>query len=123
MILTTDSANQPLARIRVASKALLSLSTKNFSSDQRTRLVLLIANLIWYRGRHITRHRTARDGQSNLVTLTVESVRRVPGFDWVTQVVVKLPDELANLNQVQLSVTARGRTSNEVPIQIVSGGG
>lgn len=126
VILTTDSANQPLALESVwfLQDPFSVLSTKNFSSDQRTRLVLLIANLDLVPGDDVSLvSATARDSQSNLVPLTVESVRRVPNFDWVTQVVVKLPDELTNLNQVQISVTARGHTSNEVPVHLVSAGG
>ena len=124
LILRTDNANEPLAleSVWLLKDPFTVSSTKNLSPDQRTRLVLLVANLDLIPGDDATLvSATARDGQGNQIPLTVESVRRVPSFDWITQVVVKLPDAVANVNQAQVSVTARGHTSNEVPIHLVAG--
>jgi beta-glucanase (GH16 family) len=126
LILSSDNLNQPLAfdSVWLLKEPFSVLSNKNLSSDGRTRLVLLVANLDLQPGDDaLLVSATARDSQNNSIPLLVENVSRVPSFDWITQVVVKLPDAIGNLNQVQVSVTARGRTSNEVPINLISGGG
>jgi beta-glucanase (GH16 family) len=125
LILATDNLNQTLAfdSVWLLKEPFSVLSNKNFSSDGRTRLVLLVANLDLQPGDNASLvSATARDVQNNSIPLLVENVGRVPNFDWITQVVVKLPDQLANLNQVQVSVKAHERTSNEVPIQIAASG-
>jgi hypothetical protein len=60
----------------------------------------------------------AQDGQGNSFPLTVENVVKVPSFEWITQVVVRLPDELANLSEAQVSVRARGQPSNRTLIRL-----
>ena len=126
LILATDNTNQTLAfdSVWLLKEPFSVLSNKNFSSDGRTRLVLLVANLDLLQGDDASLvSATARDTQNNSIPLLVEDVRRVPSLDWITQVVVKLPDGIAILNQVQVSLSARGRTSNEVAIQLVGSGG
>jgi hypothetical protein len=94
-------------------------STLNFSQDQHTRLMLLVANLDLLPGDDasvVTAQ--AQDSQSNIFPLTVENVVKVPSFDWITEVVVRLPDALANLTQAKVSVNARGQTSNAAVIQL-----
>jgi hypothetical protein len=54
----------------------------------------------------------AEDAQHQLITLPVEFVGKVPGAGWLTQIVVRLPDELANAGEVQVRVSFRDRTSN-----------
>jgi uncharacterized protein (TIGR03437 family) len=54
-------------------------------------------------------------------TLVVESVRQVPGSEWMTQLVVKLPDELEGAGDVQVSVSLHGVTSNKALITIKAG--
>jgi len=94
-------------------------STSNFSSDQHTRLMLLVANVDLLPGDDasvVTAQ--AQDSQGNIFPLTVENVVKVPSFDWITEVIVKLPDGLANLTQAQVSVNARGQTSNAAVIHL-----
>lgn len=94
-------------------------STRNFSQDQHTRLMLLVANVDLLPGDDasvVTAQ--AQDSQGNIFPLTVEIVVKVPSFDWITEVIVRLPDGLANLTQAQVSVNARGQTSNATVIQL-----
>jgi uncharacterized protein (TIGR03437 family) len=42
----------------------------------------------------------------------------VPGFDWLTQIVVKLPSNLPLGQEVRVTVTLRGQTSNKVRFRI-----
>jgi len=50
--------------------------------------------------------------------LKVEYVGKVPGFDWLTQVVIRLPDDFVNAGDFLLSVNIRGTVSNKVVIGI-----
>ena len=56
--------------------------------------------------------------QAGVFPLTVEFVGKVPSFDWLTQLVIKLPDALANAGDVRVSITLRGTSSNKVMITI-----
>jgi hypothetical protein len=60
----------------------------------------------------------ARDSRSRAYSLKVEFVGKVPNLDWLTQVVVRLPDELANAGDVWISINLREQTSNEVLFNI-----
>lgn len=96
------------------------VSDRNFSLDHRTRVMFLVANLDLLPGDDVSLvSAQAKDSQGNTIPLTVESVARVPSFDWITQIVVKLPDAFTTLNQAQVSVRARGQTSNEVLIPLI----
>jgi len=95
-------------------------STLNFSQDQHTRLMLLVANVDLLPGDDASLVTAqAQDSQGNIFPLTVENVVKVPSFDWISEVIVRLPDGLANLTQAQVSVNARGQTSNPAVIQLV----
>jgi uncharacterized delta-60 repeat protein len=90
----------------------------NFSADGRTRIVLLATNLTLASGENssaVTVQAQASGGAIH--QLAVEHVGQVPGFEWLTQVVVKLPDALANAGTVQVSIT-HGNTSNQGSIFI-----
>ena len=56
--------------------------------------------------------------RQNIFPLTVEFVGKVPGFDWLTQVVVSLPDNTPVNQTLFVSVTLRGKTSNKVRIRM-----
>jgi hypothetical protein len=91
----------------------------NFSGDQRTRLMLLSANLDLEPGDGpAIVAAQADDGNSHLYPLTVEWIGRLPNFDWITVVVAKLPLELANANQALVSITAHNQTSNPVLVSL-----
>jgi hypothetical protein len=50
--------------------------------------------------------------------MTVEAVSGVPSFDWLNQVVVALPDNVASLNSVKASISLHGETSNKVVVSL-----
>ena len=60
----------------------------------------------------------AEDAQLVVFPAQVEFVGKVPGFDWLTQVVVRLPDNLPSGQAVFLSLTFHGQTSNKARIQM-----
>ena len=92
----------------------------NFSiSDRRTRIALFGTNLDLLPGENASAvTATARDSQSRTYSLNVEFVGKVPGVDSLTQLIVKLPDALAQAGDVSVSVSLRGQASNEVLVNI-----
>jgi uncharacterized protein (TIGR03437 family) len=60
----------------------------------------------------------AEDSQQKAHPLTVEYAGGVSGFDWLTQIIVKLPDDLAGAGDVWVSINLRGAASNKALIKI-----
>lgn len=91
----------------------------NFSSDQRTRISLFATNVELDQGEPLSVI-TAQAETSTFVIfpLTVEAFREVPNFTWLKQIVVKLPDEIANSDEVRVSINARGTASNKVLVKV-----
>jgi glucose/arabinose dehydrogenase len=90
-----------------------------FVADQRTRLMLLGLNLGLLPGENASAVTvTAEDASQNVFPLTVEFVGKVPGLDWLTQVVARLPDNTPTNQSIFVSVTLRGKTSNKVRVRI-----
>jgi hypothetical protein len=91
----------------------------NMSVDARTRVMLFVLNLDLQPG-ETTSAITARaeDGAFNVFPLTVEFAGRVPNFEWLTQVVVRLPDNTPAAQSLLVSVTLRGQTSNKARIRM-----
>ena len=91
----------------------------NFSSDHRTRLMLFGMNLNLLPNENASAVTArAEDAALNTFPLTVEFVGKVPGFDWLTQVVVRLPDNTPAAQSIFVSVTLHGRTSNKVRVRM-----
>ncbi|HEU4933459.1 MAG TPA: PQQ-dependent sugar dehydrogenase [Pyrinomonadaceae bacterium] len=91
----------------------------NFSADQRTRISLFGMNMDLLPGEDSSAVLVrAEDAQSVIYPAPVEFVGRVPGFDFLTQVVVKLPDNLPAGQSVLFSATLRGKTTNKVRVRI-----
>jgi len=59
----------------------------------------------------------AEDGQLNIYALIVEFAAKPAGMDPLTQVAVKLPDNLPSGSTLLVSITLRGQTSNKVRIR------
>jgi hypothetical protein len=95
------------------------ITTQNLSSDQRTRVALLAANVSLLPGDNTAAITVqAEDSQHRLYSLPVEYVGKVPNFDWLTQINVTLPEELRGAGNVWLSMTVRGEFSNRMMINI-----
>jgi probable HAF family extracellular repeat protein len=89
----------------------------NFSADQRTRVLLLARGVELAPGEDASAVAVrAEDAQRRIFMLPVESVRPLRGFEWLTQIVVRLPDELAGT--VRISFTLRGVQSNEATLVV-----
>ncbi|HYR74724.1 MAG TPA: PQQ-dependent sugar dehydrogenase [Pyrinomonadaceae bacterium] len=93
-------------------------NTLNFSSDNRTRVMLFALNLDLLPGEDNTAVTAqAEDSLLNAYPLTVEFVGKVPAYGWLTEVVVKLPDNLPT-GDVMVSITWHARTSNKARFKI-----
>lgn len=91
----------------------------NFGSDMHTR-VMLFATDVDLSSAENTSVVTAQaeDSHNKIYPLAVEFVGKVPGFDWLTEVIVKLPDELGNAGEVRVSINVRGTSSNKAPLSV-----
>ncbi len=95
------------------------LTTFNFSPEHQTRLIVLAYDMELRDGENssvITAQ--AKDSQQRIFPLVVEAVRKVPDWEWITQVVVKLPPELENAGDLSISLNLRGAQSNEALVRI-----
>ena len=92
-----------------------SVNTFNFSSDNRTRIILFAVNLNLVAGDVVTVQ--AEDAQHVNHQLPVEFIGGVPNFGGLSQILVKLPDNLGS-GDFMLSFTLRGITSNKGVITI-----
>ncbi|MDQ3253893.1 MAG: hypothetical protein M3R15_08320, partial [Acidobacteriota bacterium] len=54
----------------------------------------------------------AEDSRHRIYPLQVEFVGKVPDFNWLTQVTVKLPDDLPHNEDVWVRINLRGVRSN-----------
>ncbi|HEX8922483.1 MAG TPA: hypothetical protein VF766_13505, partial [Pyrinomonadaceae bacterium] len=121
ILLTEENSLQALALDTVAllRAPFPVITPQNFSSDQRNRITLFAVNAEVRPGEStsiITAQ--AEDSQNPPYNLPVEFIGRVPGYDWLTQVVVKLPDALSSASEVSVSINVRGSASNKVLIKV-----
>jgi hypothetical protein len=95
------------------------VTSQNFSSDRHSRVMLFAVNVDLRPGENAsTVTAQAEDSTHRIYPLPVESVGKVPGYDWLTQVVVKLPDELGSAGDVSVSINFRSATSNKVLVRM-----
>lgn len=92
-------------------------TTLNFSADQHTRIVLFAMNVAAGEAASVVTVQ-AEDSQNRIFSLPVESISTVSNYDWLTGIVVRLPDDLTNLTSVQVNITVRGVASNKALINI-----
>lgn len=86
----------------------------NLTADQRTRVMLFATNLNLLPGENssvITAQ--AVDSQNQTHPLSVEQIGQVQGFDWLSFVIVKLPDSLIGRSEdVSVTLRSHGVSSN-----------
>lgn len=92
-----------------------------FGADERTRVMLFAMNLPVADAAAVTAE--AEDGALFQYPLTVEYVGAVPGFPWMTAVVVRLNDNLGDVGDVLVGITYQGLQSNRVRVGIGHVGG
>lgn len=91
----------------------------NFSTDQHTRVSLFAVNLELRAGEPISVIEAQAEGAGGQIfPLTVEYFGAVPNLTWLKQVVVRLPDEIANSAEVLVSLKVRGLAGNKVIVKV-----
>jgi uncharacterized protein (TIGR03437 family) len=123
MLLTEPGKDKAIALQSVAflSGPFSVTTAHNLSTDTRTRITLLTRNLEITAGETVSPPIVqAEDAQHRIFALPVEFVGKIPGFSWLSQIVVRLPNELAAAGEVQITITFRGRTSNKAVITVAS---
>ncbi|HEV2863547.1 MAG TPA: heme-binding protein [Pyrinomonadaceae bacterium] len=95
-----------------------------FGADARTRVMLFAMNLHLAQGEDASAVTAdAEDGARRVHKLAVEFVGPVPGQEWMSSVVVRLPDGLADAGDVLVRITYRGESSNRVRVALGHVGG
>jgi hypothetical protein len=96
-------------------------TSHNFSTDQRRRITLFVLNLELQPGEDFSFVTAqAQDAQSVSYPLVVEAIRKVPNFNWLTQITLRLPDQLMNAGNVGITISYHGLNSNTVTITIAN---
>ena len=91
----------------------------NYSADGHTRVVLFAMNVELQAGENLSIVTAeAEDSQQTVYPLIVEYVGPVPNLNWLAQINVRLPDNLANAGTVFVSIKVRGVQSNKVLVSI-----
>ena len=121
VLLTQENTNRAVAfdSITFVRDPFPVLTSNNFSSDHHTRVMLFAANVDLKPEEDVSVITAqAEDSQQRVFPLTIEYAGKVPGFDWLTRINVRLPDELASGGDIQVSVRVRGVQSNTVLVSI-----
>jgi hypothetical protein len=121
ILLTEDESLNALALDAVLhTRDPFPLASENYlGADRRTRLKLFLIDLDLYSGETISIISVqAQDSQLRTYTLPVEDLRKVPDVPWLSQLTVRLPDELVGVNEITLSVSARGLASNQTKLRL-----
>jgi hypothetical protein len=118
-LLTEAGTDRAVALDSVTWLRLFPLVTvHNFSPDQRTRIVLFLSGADVSPGDTASAVTAqAEDSQGAIYPLTIEYTGKVPGFDWLTQVIVRPPEGL-KAGDVWVTVGVRGSLSNRAVVSI-----
>jgi hypothetical protein len=94
-----------------------------FGVDNRTRITLLALRVELRPGEDFSSVTAdAEDAAHNRYPLTVEYVGRVPGFDSMTSIIVRLDENMLNAGEVSVGISLRGLASNRVRLRVGQGG-
>lgn len=99
------------------------ISSNYFNPDHHTRVILFATNLALMSGEAISSVTAqAEDSQHRSYVLPVESVNPVPGFEWLSQITVRLTDEVDGVGDLVISISLHGATSNRVLLPMRASG-
>ena len=94
------------------------ITSHNFSADRRARIMLLVSNLDLAGANAAAVTAQAKDAQNVTHDLTVEYVGKVPGLDWLTQVIVRPPFDLRSGGDFWIQIGVRGVFSNKALLTV-----
>jgi CSLREA domain-containing protein len=125
VLLTAEGSDRAIAldSVTLVRDPFALLGDHNFSSDHRTRITLFALHAQLKAGETASAVTAEADVSGTIVPLTIESVRTVPNFDWLTQVVVKFPVNFSTGGggpvDARIRISLRGANSNQAVITIV----
>jgi hypothetical protein len=91
----------------------------NSAPDNRTRIILFARNLELQPGDDLSVMAAQAEDSLHVVhPLIIEFVGKVPGFDWLTQINIRLSDQLTEGGDVLVNISLRGVSSNKVIIRL-----
>jgi uncharacterized protein (DUF1800 family) len=95
-----------------------------FSADTRNRIVFFVMNLDLLAGEGANALTAdAEDVSKRHYTFKVENVSPVPGYEWMSQVTVRLSDDIGDVGDVLVRINLHGMSSNRVRVAIGHLGG
>jgi len=123
LVLLTDANSQRALALTSITQAAEPFSISNdfaFSSDHLTRISLFAIGMRLNAGENVFASvtATAEDIRGGVHPLAVEFAGDVPGFNWLTQIVVKLNPSMTFPNDVKIKITYLGATSNTVTVAV-----
>jgi hypothetical protein len=121
ILMTQENSLSALAldSVTMISEPFGIIGTKNFSTDQRTRVSLFATNIeLGPSETAAVITAQAEDSLGQVFPLTIEHFGAVPNFGWLKQIVVKLPDEIANKVEVRVSLKLRNTAGNKVNMKV-----
>ena len=121
ILLTEDNSLQALAldSVHMARDPFSLTNPIYFGPDKQTRIKLLVVDLDLYNGETLSIVSVQGVDSSAIVfDLPVEDLRKVPGTPWMSQLTVRLPNNIPAPNVLTVTVTARGLASNAATIRV-----
>jgi hypothetical protein len=95
------------------------VTSSAFSQDPRTRVMVFARNVELTPGENASSvSAIAEDSQHRPYPLTVEFAGKAPGWDWLTQLNIILPEELGAAGDVWVSITLHGAVRNKVLVSM-----
>lgn len=91
----------------------------SFSADHRSRIMLFAVNAELSQGETASAINVTAESSSQTYNLPVESTAKVPGYDWLRQIVVKLPDGIGSAGEVKMSIRLHNVVSNKVLVRVM----
>jgi hypothetical protein len=104
---------QALESVNLLRDPLAYETTNNLSTDRRTRIVLLAGNALKPNETSAVVTAEAQDSQNNIYPMDVEFVGKVPGQDWLTQVVVKFREPHPSAGDYWITIRLHDVPSNK----------
>ncbi len=121
ILLTQPNSNRAIAldSVTFARDPFPITTDLNFSIDKRTRIILFVTNLqlLPNEDQSVITVR-AVDSRNKSYSLLVEYVGTVPNVDWLSSVVVKLPDDQTISGDMSIVISLPGVTSNSAIVGI-----
>ena len=123
IVLTQGDAQRALAlgSVTMLSEPFSVANIHNFSDDQHTRILLFLANVevgpFVETGPVVEAQVETPNGQT-FQLVGEGGLHSVPNFPWLAQTRLRLPDEVANSSEIQITVKVRGVAGNKVTVKL-----